>query len=80
MCFNHMRFGIPCFQMTANDLLNKSTFTCTCVRELWKLLQLCTDCLSEKNCCQVSNDPILLNSRKIFLYFVEIDTYTQEVE
>lgn len=35
-------------QISVNDLSSKSMFTCTCVRELWRLLQLSTDELYSK--------------------------------
>lgn len=36
-----------------NDLCTRSMFTCTCVREFWKLLQISADKLHEKGECMV---------------------------
>lgn len=46
--------------IACQDLLSKSPFVCTCVRELWKLLQLCSDLLHCKG--QTEVDDIIYSS------------------
>lgn len=50
-------------QFSISDLSSKSLFTCTCVRELWRLLQLSTDELHSKKRSIVSI--LLMNIKPI---------------
>lgn len=58
-----------------NDLCIRSIFTCTCVREFWKLLQLLSDKLHEKEETMVGTPELRSNYISLKLILINLQSF-----